>query len=58
MATLQQKIRERFLVTLAEGKALDAEKIEQLRKLLAGGKRPKADDFVKVFTAAGEVDVK
>jgi len=58
MATLRQKIGEKFLATLAAGKALDAEKVEQLRKLLADGKKPKADDFVKIFTAAGEGDVK
>jgi len=58
MATLQQKIGEKFLATLAEGKALDAEKIEELRKLLADGKKPKADDFAKIFTAAGEGVVK
>jgi hypothetical protein len=49
MATLQQKIAEKFLATLAGGKDVDAEKIEQLRKLLAAGKKAKADDFVKIF---------
>jgi hypothetical protein len=58
MATLQQKIGEMFLATLAGGKALDAEKIEQLRKLLADGKKPKADDFVKIFTTPAGGDVK
>jgi hypothetical protein len=58
MATLQQKIGEKFLATLAEGKSLDTEKIEQLRKLLADEKKPKVDDFVKIFTAAREGDVK
>lgn len=57
MVTLQQKIAEKFLSSLAEGKEVDPEKIEQIRKLLADGKKPKADDFVKIFTApiGGEV---
>jgi hypothetical protein len=58
MATLQQKIGEKFLATLAEGKAVDAEKIEQLRELLGDGKKPKAEDFVLIFTTAGNGDVK
>lgn len=58
MATLKQKIGEKFFATLAADKALDAEKIEQLRKLLVDGRKPKADEFVKIFTAAGEGDVK
>jgi hypothetical protein len=58
MATLQQKIAEKFLATLAEGKNIDAEKIEQLRKLLADGKKPKADDFVKSFVNPTGGDVK
>ena len=58
MATLQQKIVENFLATLAENKSLDVEKIEQLQKLLADGKKTNADDFVKIFTSAGEGDVK
>ncbi len=58
MATLQQKIGEKFLSTLAEGKAVDAEKIEQIRKLLAEAKKPKADDFVKIFAGSTGGDVK
>lgn len=58
MATLQQKIGEKFLATLAERKAMDAEKIEQLRKLLSDAKKPKADDFVKVFSGSTGGDVK
>jgi preprotein translocase subunit Sss1 len=34
------------------------EKIEQLRKLLASSKKPKADDFIKVFTSPAGGDVK
>lgn len=57
MATLQQNILEKFLSALAEGKDVDPEQIEQLRKLLADGKKPKADDLVRIFTTpvGGEV---
>lgn len=51
MATLQQIIAEKFLAKLSAEKAVDTEKIEQLRALLLGSsKKPKPDDFVKVFT--------
>ncbi len=58
MATLQQKIAEKFLAKLAESKDIDAGKIEQLKKLLADTKKLKADDFVKVFSAPAGGDVK
>jgi hypothetical protein len=58
MATLQQKIAEKFLAKLAEAKSVDAEKIDQLQTLLAGGKRPKAEDFVKIFVLPAGGDVK
>jgi hypothetical protein len=58
MATLQQIVAEKFLGKLKEGKELDAEKVEQLRKLLADSKKPKAEDFIKVFTAPAGGDVK
>jgi hypothetical protein len=58
MATLQQQIAEKFLVKLEESKSADAEKIDQLRKLLSGGKKVKADDFVKIFSLPAGGDVK
>jgi preprotein translocase subunit Sss1 len=58
MATLQQIIAEKFLAKLLEDKALDAEKVEQLRAILASGKKPKAEEFVKVFTQPAGGDVK
>jgi hypothetical protein len=51
MATLQQKIAAAFLTKLREGEDVDAGKIDQLRTLLGSGKKPKADDLVKIFTA-------
>lgn len=58
MPTLPQKITEKFLERLAESKDVDAAKIEQLRTLLAGAKKPKIDDFVKIFSlpAGGDLD--
>jgi hypothetical protein len=58
MATLQKKIANKFLAKLAEAKDSDAIKINQLRTLLASEKKPKADDFVKIFTLPSGSDVK
>jgi hypothetical protein len=58
MATLQQTVAEKFLAKLSEDKSLDAAKIERLRALLAGGKKPKAEEFVKVFAEPPGGDVK
>jgi hypothetical protein len=58
MATLQQNVAEKFLAKLKDGKSLDDEKVEQLRKLLTDSKKPKAEDFIKIFTAPAGGDVK
>jgi hypothetical protein len=58
MATLQQQIAETFLAKLSESKVIDAEKIDQLRTLLANNKKPKVDDFVKIFTVPAGGDLK
>lgn len=58
MTTLHQQIAEHFLEKLAESKTVDADKIEQLRKLLSDTKKAKADDFVKVFSQPAGDDVK
>ena len=58
MGTLQEKIAGKFLETLRERKAFDDGKLEQLEKLLAQSKKPKSDDFIKIFTAPVGGDVK
>ena len=58
MATLQQQIAEKFLAKLAESKDVDTVRIEQLRSLLANSKKPKADDFVKIFSQPAGGDIK
>ena len=58
MLTLQEQIAEKFLAKLADSKGVDAEKIDQLRILLANSKKPKADDFVKIFTLPAGGDLK
>ena len=50
MSTLQQQIAAKFLARPAESKHIDAPQIRQLEKLLTDSKRPKADDFVKIFS--------
>jgi hypothetical protein len=58
MATLQQQIAEKFLAKLAESTVVDAEKIEQLRSVLADNKKLKADEFVKIFSLPDGGDLK
>jgi hypothetical protein len=58
MATLQQQIAEKFLSKLAQSKDVDAEKIDQLRILLADARKLKADDFVKIFSLPAGGDLK
>ena len=57
MPTLQQQIAEKFLAKVAESKDLHSESINQLRILLAAGKKPKADDIVKIFQHPGGGDI-
>ena len=56
--TLQQQLADKFLTKLAESKDVDAERIDQLRSLLADSKKLKADDLVKVFSLPAGGDVK
>jgi hypothetical protein len=58
METLQQKIASKCLATLSAGNTLDSGKIEELRKLLADNKKPKAEDLIRVFAAPAGGDVK
>jgi len=56
MATLQQTIAERFLASLSESKHFSGEQIDQLRALLSDNKKPKPDDFAKIFLlSSGDV---
>ena len=58
MPTLQQKIAEKFLAKLADSKDVDAAKIDQLRILLVDGKKPKVDDFIRIFSLPAGGDLK
>jgi hypothetical protein len=58
MATLQQKIAETFLAKLAGAKEIDADKLAKIKALLVAEKKPKVDDFVKVFSLPTGGDVK
>jgi hypothetical protein len=57
MATLQQTIAEKFLSSLASSDAVNGKQIEQLRELINDGKKVKADDIVRIFTAGEAGDV-
>lgn len=56
--TVQQQIVQKFLAKLEQCDDVDAGKIDQLRALLAEGKRLKAEDFVKLFSlpAGGDLE--
>ena len=58
MATPQQQIADKFLAKLAETEEIDSAKIEQLRALLAQGKKPTAAEFVRIFSlpAGGDLE--
>jgi hypothetical protein len=58
MATLQQRIAEKFLAKLTECKDVDDEKISQLRSLIANSKRLRAEEFVKIFSLPRGGDLK
>jgi hypothetical protein len=58
MTTLQKEITESFLAKLKECKDIDAHKIEQLRALLEGGKKLKADDIIKILSLPAGGDLK
>jgi hypothetical protein len=58
MSTLQKQIAKKFLAKLAESKNLHSETIDQLRTLVAAGKKPKADEIVKIFEHPGGGDIK
>ena len=58
IVTLQQQIAEKFLTKLAASKDVDIEKIEQLRRLLADTKKPKPEEFVRIFSLTAGDDLK
>ena len=58
MTTLQQQIAEKFLAKLAGSKDVDADKVDQLRAVLAGNRKVKAEDFVKIFSLPAGGDLK
>jgi hypothetical protein len=58
LPTIQQTIADKFLTKLADGKEVDAIKIQQIRTLLVNNKKPKPDDFVKIFTIPAGDDLK
>lgn len=58
MPTLQQQIAAKFIASLSAAKALDDEKINQLRVLLGSGKKLKTDELVKLFAEPSGGDVK
>ncbi len=58
MPTLQQQVAEKFLTKLAEAGTLEPERIGQFRILLANGKKLKAEELVKLYSAPAGGDIK
>lgn len=58
MPTLQQQVTEKFLTRLAKTDTLEPERIEELRTLLASGKKVKAEELVKLFSSPAGGDIK
>jgi len=58
MSTLQKQITEKFLAKFAESKGVHRDTVDQLRTLLANGKKPKPDEIVKIFQHPGGGDIK
>lgn len=56
--TIQQQIREKFLISLAASGVVDANKIAKLRDLMGDGRKLKADDVVKLFSLPASDDLK
>ncbi len=58
MPTLQQQIAEAFLAKLATSRAFDAVMLDQLRRIVTSGTKPKPDDLIKIFSANAGGDLK
>jgi hypothetical protein len=58
MPTLQQQVADKFLARLSKSGVLDTDKVDQLRTLVTGNKKIKADDLVKLFSQPVGDDVK
>ncbi len=58
MSTLQQQVAQKFLAKLAEAGILEPERIDQFRVLLASGKKLKAEELVKLYSAPAGGDIK
>ncbi len=50
MANIQDEIFEQFCQQLAKTGRFSAAKIKQIRELFAGGRKPKPNDLVKLFS--------
>lgn len=58
MATLQNQIADRFLEKLTHRQEVDAAQLDELKNLLSEGKKVKAEDLVRIFSAPAGGDIK
>lgn len=49
MATIQEEILEKFYTKLVTADGFDKDRVDQLRSLFSGKKKPKAAEVIKAF---------
>jgi hypothetical protein len=54
MASIQEDILEEFYKRLGKAEGFTEEKVEQVRDLFRGDKKPKAADLIKVFSESSK----
>ena len=50
MASIQEEILEKFYSKLAKAEGFDKERVEQLRALFSGKKKPKTSEVIKALS--------
>lgn len=54
MATIQEEILKEFYRRLLEADGFTESKVEQVRELFNGSRKPKATDLIKVFSESSQ----
>jgi hypothetical protein len=57
MATIQEEVLETFCRKLAETEGFTGLKVQALRELFSDGKKPKADDVIRVLAQPADTDL-
>jgi len=57
MVTIQEEVLETFCQKLAQTAGFTGLKVQALRELFSGGKKPKADDVIRVLAQPANTDL-